>query len=557
MGVFQFRRGAALSLVVALVAAGASGCTAKVEGHAKGPDPGADDDPGTNEPAPTGAEKIPAGAPGPTALRKLTNEEYRNSLQDLLGLPAPPTDALQPETWTLGYDNFASAGTVSATIGGQYAEIAARLAAEAPLATLAPCASPAKESDCANSFITSFGKRAHRRPLNAEETQAYRRIYDLVRKTGTFAEGIKLVAEVMLQSPYFLYRSEYGTSGAKRTLTPYEVASELSYTFLGTMPDAELMAAADNNALATPAQLETQARRLLKSPRARATLRRFVNQWLTVNSITGVQKNLSKFPMFDDKLKSAMLAESAGVVDSVLWEQDGSVKTLLTTPFSFINSALAELYGVPDPGKGDVLVKTTLNAAERSGILTHPAVLAVHSKQDDSFPIARGTFLRVRMLCQALPPPPKNVNLSPPAPDPNLTTRERFARHSADPACAGCHALIDPVGFGLEGYDAIGRFRTTENGRPIDASGVLTDTDVDGPYTGGVELARKLASSALVRQCAAVQAARWVYGRAEIETDKQLAATIDTQLGAEGMNIREMLIALVKSESFLTRTFVQ
>lgn len=516
--------------------------------------PGSPGTPGAGQPG-AGGIAIPGGAPGPTALRRLTNEEYRNTLQDLLGLSAPPADPLEPETSALGYNDFASALTVSGTIASQYATLAGHVAAAVNVTALAPCASAAMEATCANTFISGFGKRAHRRPLTAAEAQSYRAIYDAARTTGTFADGIKLVIETMLQSPYLLYRFEYGTSGAKRTLTPYEVASELSYMFLASMPDAELMAAADANALGTTAQVEAQARRLMKPPRAKGAIRRFVNQWLAVDSITATQKNTTKFPMFDDKMKNAMLAESSRFVDSVLWEKDGTVKTLLTAPFTFINSTLAPLYGVPDPGKGDTLVMTNLDPRQRAGILTQPAVMSVESKQDDSFPIVRGKFVRLRMLCQTLPPPPKDVVITPPNPSPNLTTRERFAQHSASPACSSCHSLIDPVGFGLENFDAIGRYRTTENGRPVDSSGVLSGTDVDGPYTGSVELAGKLASSSLVRQCAALQAARWAYGRPEIETDKMLAKTLDGQLGAAGMDLREVLVSIVKSESFLTRTF--
>lgn len=498
---------------------------------------------------------IPAGAPGPTALRRLTNDEYRTTVQELLGLAAPPADPLQPESRQLGYNNFASVLTVPAVLGSQYATMAARLANEADISKLAPCAAPAAESECAYSFIDAFGKQVHRQPLTAKEQQSYRGLYDLTRTTDTYETGIRHVLEVMLQSPALLYRMEYGSGAAERTLSPYEVASELSYLFTGTKPDAELMQAADTNALSTPAQIEAQARRLLALPRAQTSVGKFLEQWFLVSDLSQVVKDQTLFPSFATAQKAAMAASTTRFVASVVGEGDGTVKSLLSSPFAFVNSSLAPVYGVADPGQGDTLVKVDVSGVSRAGMVTLPAVLAVQGKQNESDPVKRGKFVLTRLLCLSLPPPPANVKIDPPAPDPNLTTRERFAAHAANP-CASCHTLLDPVGFGLESYDAIGAYRTVENGRPIDASGELKGTDVDGPFNGGLELATRLSTSALARQCAATNAARFVYGRPEIETDTQLAATLETQLGASGMDVRELLVATTKSPSFTTRTFV-
>ncbi len=507
----------------------------------------------------TGAQPsvaIPAGAPGPTALRRLTDDEYRTTVQDLLGLAAPPADPLLPDTYSFGYSNFSSALTVSAVIGSQYATMAARLAGEANITALAPCVAPAAESDCANTFIDGFGKQVHRQPLSAKEQAAYRALYDLIRKTDTYEAGIRAVLEAMLQSPALLYRMEYGAGAATRTLSPYEVASELSYLFTGSLPDSTLMQAADTNALSTPAQVEAQARRLLALPRAQASVGKFLEEWFLVSDMSGLLKDPSLFPAFASTEKSAMDASTQRFVASVMWEGDGTVKTLLSAPYAFVNSSLAPIYGVSDPGMGDAFVKTDVGAKGRAGMLTLPSLLALQAKETESAPVKRGKFVRTRMLCQTLPPPPPNVKIDPPAPDPNLTTRERFAAHSANPACSGCHSMMDPIGFGLEAYDAIGTYRTAENGRPVDSNGELTGTDVDGKFTGGVELATRLSTSALVRKCAAIQAARYAYGRQEIATDTQLAATLDTQLGASGMDVRELLVAITQSASFTTRTFV-
>ncbi len=505
----------------------------------------------TNTPPPV----IAPGDPGPTALRRLTSDEYRNTLKDLLGLASAPTDPLLQDSLQLGYENFASVLTVPPVLASQYATLATRLAQAANISALAPCSTPGTDGDCATTFINEFGKRAQRRPLMASETAAYRALYDLARTTGTYEAGIQLVLETMLQSPFLLYRTEYGIAESKRTLTPYEVASEISYLLTGSTPDAELLRAADNSALGTPAEIEAQVRRVLMLSSAEPSVRKFLAQWFTVASVTGIQKDATLFPKFEST-KEMMLASANSLLDSVVWQGDGSVRGLLLAPYAFVNRSLAPIYGMPDPGQGDVLVKVDVNPAERAGILTTPALLSVQAHPYDSAPIARGKFIRTRMFCQALTPPPANVVITVPPPDPTLTTRERFARHTSDPACSGCHSMIDPVGFGLENFDAIGAYRTSDNGKAVDSTGALAGTDVDGPYSGGVELANKLAMSAAVRQCAVVNASRWAFGRQEIETDRLVAANIESQLGAAGMDVRELLVAITLSDSFRKRSFV-
>ena len=536
---------------------------------------GRTDDPATDgEPSGTGGTSVGGGfigptsgggagggspvsvVPGPTALRRLTNDEYRNTIRDLLGLSAPLTDALQKETRSNGFDNFSSVLTVSTTLANQYEEIAARLANQADVGKLAPCASGTTEAACATRFVKNFGKRAFRRPLTDAEESAYQGIYDVGRKGGTHADGIKAVLEAMLASPKLLYRFELGTpsGGSKRVLGPYEVASELSYLITGTLPDEELLAAADANRLATPAQVEAHARRLLKSPSAKTAIRKLVTQWFGIANLEQVSKDTSVYPLFTPELRAAMGAESERFVDAVLWERDGTLTTLLSSPATFVDGALAKVYGVSAPA-GNTLAARDLDPQQRAGLLTHASVMSVYSHPGDSFPIARGKFIRKNLLCHALPPPPPGEVITPPPPKPNQTTRERFAQHSTNPTCAACHELIDPLGFGLENYDGIGVYRTMENGKPVDAAGHLSGTpDADGPYTGGVELANKLASSRTTAECAAIQATRWAYGRKESESDEAVATSIATLLGGGKMDLRELIVTLTKTESFYVRT---
>lgn len=220
-----------------------------------------------------------------------------------------------------------------------------------------------------------------------------------------------------------------------------------------------------------------------------------------------------------------------------------------------MNSDLASFYGITDPGQGVALVKTVLTPSERMGLLTQASVLAAHSKPGESSPVKRGKFVRVGLLCQPLPAPPAIVPTLQP-PQPNLTTRERFAQHSTDAACSGCHHLIDPLGFGFENYDGVGQFRSTESGKPVDASGAVTGSlDIDGPYTGAIELSNKLAVSQEAKQCLALRAYGWAFGRSGVDGERPVVNSMVEPLAANGLDIRELMLAITQSNNFLFRTF--
>src|SRR5262249_43988715 len=206
-----------------------------------------------------------------------------------------------------------------------------------------------------------------------------------------------------------------------------------------------------------------------------------------------------------------------------------------------------------EPGpSGDTLQRVELNPARRLGILTQAGVLALTSKSNQTSPVQRGKFVREQLLCDQLPPPPPGVAAAPPPLDPTLTTRQRFAVHSQNPACAGCHQLMDPVGFGLENFDGVGKWRTAENGIAIDASGMVINSDV-GAFSGPTELAQKLATSDKVRGCAVTQWFRFGYGRGETADDRCSIRALNSQFAASGYNIRELLVALTQTDAFLYR----
>ncbi len=501
----------------------------------------------------------PASGPARGVLRLLTNDEYRNSVRSLLNLPANPSDDLQPETVTESYRNFSDVLIVTGTLGGQYASLAKRVAGEiTDFQTLAPCAQDAAPRECAGALVRNFGKLAYRRPLSDAEVETHLGLFDGELARSSYQEGIRLVIEAMLQAPNLLYRFELGTpSGNTRTLDSYESASLLSYMLTSNPPDPELMAGADANTLTTPAARETQARRLLATDLAKNSIRSFMRQWSQIDVIGPLQKDQKAYPTYSAELWASMLAETNKFFDSVMWQGDATFKTLMTSGNSFADGPLSTLYGSDNQSAPGTLAPIVLNPTQRSGLLTQAAVLASHSKLNESFPIARGKLVRKRFLCQDLPPPPPAIakNVVPIPVDPTSTGRERFEAHSTNPTCAGCHALIDPVGFGLENYDGIGQWRILDNNKPINSAGNLTATrDIDGPFTS-VELSQKLSMSTEAQDCFSLQAMRWAFGRETFKnaTDRALATSITSQAGS-GMNMQEALVALIKSDSFVVRS---
>jgi hypothetical protein len=220
-----------------------------------------------------------------------------------------------------------------------------------------------------------------------------------------------------------------------------------------------------------------------------------------------------------------------------------------------MNADLAAFYGLVGPA-GPTFERVDLDPQRRLGLLTQGSLLSIHAHSDQTSPVTRGKFIRQRFFCQDPPPPPPDVMAIAPSLDPNLTTRERFAAHAESAACASCHRLMDPIGLAFENYDGVGRYRSFENGRPVDASGSLWDTDVDGPFTGIPELTSRLLESQIVRDCVVTQWFRFAYGRGETTDDACNLRTLEDHFDASGSNIRSLLLALTQTDAFLYRPAV-
>jgi hypothetical protein len=497
--------------------------------------------------------------PGTAPIRRMTHFEYNATVRDLLGDQTHPADSFGMEEEALGFNNNAANLVTSSALAEKYMAAAEAIAARATqsLATLLPCdPALAGERACAEQFIQSFGQRAFRRPLEPEEVTLFLEQFDTGLADGDFTAGIQMVIETALQSPAFLYRVEFGavpTAGQTVVrLSSWETAARLSYLIWGSMPDEPLFAAAAAEELSTPEQIAAQARRLLDDPKARDAVANFHQQWLDYNRIANVTKDVTLFPEWTTSVGGLMREEARAFLDDAVFGANGSLASLLTSSSGFLNADLAAFYGVTGPA-GATFEPVALDPTQRAGVLTLGSLLTINAHSNQTSPVHRGLLVRERFLCDPVPPPPPDVMVQAPAPNPNSTARERFAEHSVNSACGGCHSLMDPLGFGFENYDAMGRYRTEENGLPIDATGMLTASDVDGPYVGVIELASKLAASQDVESCYVKQWFRYGYGRGETATDSCSLATLTDRFAAAQGNIKELLVALTQTDAFLYR----
>lgn len=494
-------------------------------------------------------------------LRLLTRSEYDNTIRDLLGDDSAPSRTFPPEPNVGGFDNNAASHLANPLLVEQLTSAARELSQSAVrnhLDHLAPCPSADDADGCVDDFLARFGKRAFRRPLTNSERASFLSLYRKAAPTLGYETAIGLLIEAFLQSPQFLYRVEaplqpgVGGAGAPVPLGPFELASRLSYFVWGSMPDDELLAAAEDGRLGTSEELEAQARRLLAHPRARAQVSRFHERWLGLSRFETVVRNTEGVP--SERVNESWRRSLLAFVDDVFWSEEGTIGDLFTSPTVFVDDTLAELYGLSAAG-GSELLPVTLND-ERAGLLTQPGLMAMLAHPNQSSPIHRGVFVREHILCRPVPAPPPSVNNTPPDPDPNATTRERFAVHTQEPACATCHQLIDPLGFGFEQYDELGRYRDEENGRSVDASGEVRhspDPSLDGPFHGAVELGERLGHSAVPGQCLSRYWYRFALGRMDSAEDTCATENIAQSLERAGGRLEEILIALVRSDAFRQR----
>ncbi|HET9929860.1 MAG TPA: DUF1592 domain-containing protein [Polyangiaceae bacterium] len=498
-----------------------------------------------------------SAVPPNSPLALLTRVQYDNTVADLLGDSSNPSKVFPPENQVEGFKNNAVANLASPLSVEKYLAAAETLSATARgrINDFAPCASGQDQAECGRTFVRTFGLKAFRRPLTDSEQKVFNDLFETVRARSGYETAFELTLQALLQSPQFLYRADSLAGPTEQTgavaLGPYELASRLSYFLTGSMPDSTLFTAAAENRLVSDADVEREARRLLTTPRAHGVVREFHHQWFMMDALPSVLRAFpTSFGSDTAWVAKDWLESFDRFIDHVYWES-GSVSELFTSKRVYVNSRLARLYGVT--GGGDDFVSAEL--PDRAGVITQPALMALLAHTDQTAPVQRGVFMLERLMCSAVPPPPPTVKAVPPDPDPNATTRERFDVHTKDPACNGCHRLIDGVGFGFEAYDQLGRYRTTENGLAIDASGevLISDAELAGSFTGAQELAARLAASSRARDCVATNWYRFALGRLEGEGDRCSLDDVKHRFADSKGDFRELLVAITRSVAFRYR----
>jgi hypothetical protein len=509
---------------------------------------------GTSGDDPTAPSTCTELAIGATPLQRIGRAQYANSVRDILKVAVEQTRLPEDEKYGAFDGNVVV--PITDLVLEQYvsaAEAAARSALP-EIEALVPCDRAANgDAECATRFIEAFGRRAYRRPLEAEETARYEELYGLFAGKG-YPDALRVIAQTMLQSPSFLYRVELlptaATSGAIEPLDAYELASRLSFFLLSTTPDDELLDAAQSGELVDGAMLMAQADRLLEDERFADTLGSFHLQWLELTRVSSLSRDEELFPDYTAELGAAMREETLRFVDYVIREGDARFETLLTAPYSFPSEPLLPIYGIE---QSDVNADGPTMLEHRAGILTQPSFLAAHAHYNQTSPVQRGKVIIRNVLCQALPDPPPNVNATPPDPSPDATTRERLAEHQNDDSCKGCHRGIDGIGLGLENFDAIGRYRTMESGQEIDVRGTIVGTDQEGDFEGALELAERIASSRDAQRCMTTQWMRFALGRPDTRADKCTIDALAAGFADGGGDIRALLRGIVASDAFRSK----
>jgi hypothetical protein len=515
-------------------------------------DPGAPANPGA-----AGPSQCAPGVPQTSQLPRLTRVQYDNTIRELLGIDSQPSTMLAPDT----------PGSVDQRAWDGYQTAAAALATQVMAdatarAKVIPCTPSGDGAACASQLVAEFGARAFRRPLTPEEIARFEALFTSRAEytaSGTFDEAAQLIIEAFLVSPSFLTRAEISevAEGEYLALNDYEVASRLSYMLWGNMPDEALFAAAAAGTLSTPAEIGAQAQRMLLDDKARGQVANFHQQYAHMGSGTRwaeISRDETLFPEFSETLVPLLSSETELLFEHIVFELGGTFQDLITSPTAFVNADTAPLYGLEAAAYGAELVPVDLDPAKRPGIFTRLGFLTSHSGFDRTSPILRGAFLQKEVLCTEVPPPPPGVEGTP-LPTEGLTTnRERVDAQTAAADCVTCHhTVINPTGFALEAYDAIGRLQSMDNGAPVDTTATVPMDSVGVAVTGPADLMTAIANSRQAQHC---YAQKWVQYAYEREPNPQDACVVESMAGkltVGDYSVLSLVADLTQSDSFRYR----
>jgi hypothetical protein len=481
---------------------------------------------------------------------RLSRDELDQILEDvLLDDTAPARRSLAEDEYT-PFDNAFERQTVSRALVDSLSYLAEDVAARAMTnadarARIVPCvpAAPA-DAECFDQVVRRLGALFFRAPVSDEDVAAYRALLAYGEEAADFDVAVGLLLQSFLQDPEFLYRLERGATAdasGVRALDGHEIATRLSFLLWGTGPDETLMQAASN--LTSSDARRAAAEGMLADPRAERQLFRFHSMWLGYRSLPD-----------DDSLPARFRRETEALIARAVFDADANYLTLFDSPETFVDEALATHYGLPAPAGGTGWVRYP-DGSGRAGVLSHGSVLSSFSKFSDTSPTQRGIFVRTRLLCEAVPPPPAVVDVDQPPGDGEPGCKlDRYVAHAEQSGCVECHSLFDPIGFGLENYDMLGRYREHDDGNPdcvIDESGELPGY---GEFRGPGELASLLVDNDLIEGCFARQFMSHALATSELAApESALASELGRALAEGGGDVSAWLLDFVGGDRFARR----
>lgn len=492
-------------------------------------------------------------------MRRLLGKQYVASVQALLGPAAasvakPPADIASQGFDAIGAAQLTPAEAALAGYEQSAQAIANRVVSDpTKLPQLMGCTpAGAQDAACFERFVRAFGRRAFRRPLDDDEVARYVRLATTTagRYHNAYAGTAYLIA-AFLQSPYFLYQIEVGEPDpeepTRRRLTGLELATRMSYFLTSGPPDDALLDAAEAGELATPEAVRAIARELVGRPAARDALDAFYEERMKLRHLEALTKDPDLYPLYSPALAPAMRQEALLLLRDVVWTQDADYRELYTAPHAFVNTGLAQLYGMtPVTGPG---FERRMLPPNRQGVFGQAAFLAREAHPTSTSPTRRGRFVSERVLCIDIPPPPPEVvtELPPPVPGMPMTMRQRLRQHSENEACASCHVRMDGIGLALENFDGAGRHRQHDDGLPIDASGEVFEV---GTFTGLAGLAALVRERPELHRCWVRGLYRHATGHLEAEADEAALVEVDRQFELAGFRLKELLVEIAASDAF-------
>lgn len=501
---------------------------------------------------------------GPVAMRRLNAEQYRGAVAEVFGEDIEIDGRFEPDSRRAGLLAVGSAQTtITASAFEQYESIAMNVAGQvlseerrAESVACRPAAEDAADDGCAETFLRETGKRLFRRELTEEEIRTRVEAARVTAaKSRDFYVGLQVALASLLASPDFLFRIErtepHPTKPDRRILTDETLASRLSYLLWNAGPDEELRDAAARGELMQAAGLMRQVDRMCASPRVKEGVRAFFADLLRLDEIDQLTKDLQRYPIYTEQMALDAREQTLRVVVDHLIDRQGDYRDLFTTRRFLLTRTLGPLYRVP------VHARTGWESMElpedhpHAGLLSHVSLNMLRAHPGRSSPTLRGKFIREAILCQIVPPAPADVEFALFNDDQNAdlkTARERLEVHSSTPSCRGCHSLSDPIGLGLERFDAIGRFRPTENGASIDPSGTLDGAE----FADAKELGEAMSNHSRLVPCLVETLYRYAVGRDPVETELGTLADLEEEFAASGHRVSTLLRAIALSETFRT-----